>query len=661
MCKRTALIIINLTMGQKSISKYPLPTRARRLIVNREGKDWVKGFASWKMSSSTKAAADEAFKKPNLPEKRKPDDLHDPSRYYKSAKLNSDGDVKSQTYASVESEDPNNDDVEAGPMLPPDDEEEGYGDDDEEGRFFGSGLDKRTQEALDYIDAYERQHKLVEEKYDSPWARKTALNFQKRITKNAEMRAKYETEPLKFMDSEVELDDAIRQLSVLTEYPELYAEFAKAGGVQSLVGLLTHDNLDIVIDAVNVIQELTDEEAYNLHRSDWNILLEAALEAELLPLLSSNLSRLSEDKESERNGVTRVISILEIIGSDPNLSGRASTETPLLQWLLSRVQNADPSILLLQNKYDAASLLTTLTQTSSANRKALIALDAVDVFLQLLSPYRRTKRMKDREQMEYIESLFSSLTWIVDEPEGKTKFIEAEGPELMCIMLEKGKMARPRVLKLLDHAVGGGQGGDVSVKLVEAQGLSALFGVFMNSEDKDVARWKRKDDIDVYLHLMAIFASMFRLLPVGEPQRERLMNKFLEKDYEKVEKVFKLRRDCTANLKKAEERFEEKKKTADPEDIEDLELDWLEKRLDVGLVCIQWIDEVLVWLMAEGDETKAKVLALLKETDEGPADVKKTLEEHFQDLTDDGEDSWVVKSSLEAMIAFLKLALPQHA
>jgi len=605
------------------------------------------------MSSSARAAADELFKKPNLPGKRKSEDLHDPSRYYKSAKFNSDSDVKSQTHATVEDEDPDNDDVEAGPMLPPDDEEEGYGEDDEEGRFFGSGLDQRTQDALDYIDTYEREHKFVEEKFDVPWARKTALNFQKRISKNAEMRAKYEADPLKFMDSEVELDDTIKSLSVLTEYTELYAEFAKAGGIQSLVGLLTHDNLDIVIEVINIIQELTDEEAYNLHRNDWTILLEAALEAELLPLLSSNLSRLSEDKESERNAVSRMISMLEIIGSDRDHSDRVSTETPLLQWFLNRVQSTDPSPLLLQNKYDAASLLTTLIQTSSANRKALITLDAVDTFLQLLAPYRRTKHMKDREQMEYFEGLFSALTWMVDEPKGKIKFIEAEGPELMCIMLEKGKMARPRALRLLDHAVGGAEGADVSVKLVEVQGLSILFGVFMNSEDKDVSRWKRKDDIDVYLHLMAIFASMLRLLPVGEPQRERLVNKFVEKNFEKVERIFELRRDYTRKLKRVDERFEQKKKTAHLEDMEDLELDWLEKRLDVGLPCMQSIDEVLVWLMAEDDGANKRVISLLKETDEGPTDIKKRLEERLQDITGDDEDSWVVKTSLEAMIAFL--------
>jgi len=35
------------------------------------------------------------------------------------------------------------------------------------------------------------------EKFDTAWVRKLALNFEKRISKNAEMRAKYENDPQK--------------------------------------------------------------------------------------------------------------------------------------------------------------------------------------------------------------------------------------------------------------------------------------------------------------------------------------------------------------------------------------------------------------------------------------------------------------------------------
>jgi len=37
------------------------------------------------------------------------------------------------------------------------------------------------------------------EKADSAWIRKLALNFEKKITKNAELRAKFEGDPQKYV------------------------------------------------------------------------------------------------------------------------------------------------------------------------------------------------------------------------------------------------------------------------------------------------------------------------------------------------------------------------------------------------------------------------------------------------------------------------------
>ena len=40
-----------------------------------------------------------------------------------------------------------------------------------------------------------------------------------------------------------------------------YSELVRSGVLTSLVGLLTHENMDIVIDVVELIYELTDEDA----------------------------------------------------------------------------------------------------------------------------------------------------------------------------------------------------------------------------------------------------------------------------------------------------------------------------------------------------------------------------------------------------------------
>ena len=76
------------------------------------------------------------------------------------------------------------------------------------------------------------------------------------------------------MGSEADLDADIKSLSILSEHPELYGEFAKLGCVSSLVNLLSHENADIAIDVVAILSELTDEDV-SAEQSQWDLLVNA--------------------------------------------------------------------------------------------------------------------------------------------------------------------------------------------------------------------------------------------------------------------------------------------------------------------------------------------------------------------------------------------------
>ena len=54
-------------------------------------------------------------------------------------------------------EEGDDDDIVAGPELPPDED----GIDDEEGRFFGGGINNDTAEVLDFIEKREKEGTLV--------------------------------------------------------------------------------------------------------------------------------------------------------------------------------------------------------------------------------------------------------------------------------------------------------------------------------------------------------------------------------------------------------------------------------------------------------------------------------------------------------------------
>ena len=416
----------------------------------------------------------------------------------------------------------------------------------------------------------------------------------------------------RFMGSEADLDADIKALSILSEHPKLYGEFAKLGCVASLASLLSHENTDIAIDAIEIINELTDEDV-EAEQEQWDALVDAMLEADLLNLLYENISRLDEYNESDRAGVYHVLGVLENLSSRPSIVSNMGKETNLLSWLLSRVKKSETTVT--QNKQYSAEVLAILLQSSATNRAQLIASDGIDVLLQLLSPYRKRDPSKGAEEEEYVENVFDCVTCCVDDSEGKVKFLEAEGIELCLIMLREGKMSRPRALRLLDHALGGTDSGACCERLVEAAGLKATFGLFMKKQDNEATE-----------HLLGILSSMLRSIPADEAPRIRLLAKFVEKDYQVLGRVVQIRREYISKMSAVDQEIESKKAELSSEEQSDRADEWFSRRLDAGLYVLQTVDVILAWLVAEDDGARTKIQGLLADRDESLKDVKATLQ-----------------------------------
>jgi len=131
------------------------------------------------------------------------------------------------------------------------------------------------------------------------------LRFERAVNKNTEQRSKYPDEPtkytfwvfnfstklthLRFIDSEADLDLAIKSLLPLSQILSIaYPELVKSSTLNRLIGLLSHENMDIVIDVVELIHELTDEDANADEEQD-----ETGKAEESLKLLVDNLVRSS--------------------------------------------------------------------------------------------------------------------------------------------------------------------------------------------------------------------------------------------------------------------------------------------------------------------------------------------------------------------------------
>lgn len=559
---------------------------------------------------------DDLFKKPGVPNgnKRKFEPVRDPNEVYKSVKQTANGDAKGKTHVEDAGED-GDEDMEAGPELPPNDDEEPQ--DDEEGRFFGGGVSRDTADVLDFMDEQEKDEP-PEEKIDQSWLRRQATSFEKRISKNQELRAKFESEPQKFVSSEADLDADIKGFSILSEHPELYKDFAKLGVAGHLVSLLAHDNTDIAIDAIEIISELLDEDA-EAESDQWDTLVQALLEADLPDLLVQNLSRLEETNDSDRNGVYYSLSVLESLASQISIAEKVAENVTILKWLLGRAQGQEAKVS--QNKQFSAEVLAIFLQTSTNIRTSVLALDAVDIILQLLAAYRKNDPEKDSDEEEYVENLFDCLTCLIESEAGRQKFIEAEGIELALIMLREGKFSKQRALRTLDHAMGGIYGTQVCEKVVELAGLKTIFGIFMKRMEHTTAE-----------HILGIFASMLRLLPAESGPRIRLLAKFMEREHEKVQKLVKLRRDYAQRLAPVDEGIKAERALLVDADLEATADEALSRRLDAGLYSLQTVDVILAWLIAEDTGARQAATAALADQGNGLDAVKATLTEQLQGL-----------------------------
>ena len=119
---------------------------------------------------------------------------------------------------------------------------------------------------------------------------------------------------------------------------------------------------------------------------------------------------------------------------------------------------------------------------------------------------------------------------------------------------------------------------------------------------------------------------MLRSLPGNSAERIRLLAKFVEKDYEKINRVMQIRREYASKVAAVDRDIQHENSRLSAEEQEDRADEWLSRRMDAGLYALQTADVVLAWLVAEDAGAKKRVQGLLAERDESLEVVKATLQ-----------------------------------
>lgn len=130
---------------------------------------------------------------------------------------------------------------------------------------------------------------------------------------------------------------------------------------------------------------------------------------------------------------------------------------------------------------------------------------------------------------------------------------------LVEVECREKKLARSRAIKALDYAMSGPSGSTACETFVDALGLKSLFTTFMGKASK------KNKGIDALAseetsHTLSIVSSLFTNLPSESPARIRLLAKFVENNYEKIDKLLEIRESAQKRLTDTEADIENEKK-----------------------------------------------------------------------------------------------------
>lgn len=470
------------------------------------------------------------------------------------------------------------------------------------------------------------------EAVDEATIKKHILSFEKKVTKNQEMRIKFLDQPNKFMESELELHEEIQKLHVLATAPEYYGVFVRLNSVATCLNLLNHENSDISIGIVDLLQELTDSDTLIESEDQADLLVDALLDGQLMTVLLQNLHRLDEKVKEDADGVHNTLAIIENVAEfRPDVCVIAGQQG-LLAWLLKRLRKK----IFDSNKLYASEILAILLQNHEENRQLIKESNGVDNMLQALNMYKG-HNPSNQEEIEYMENLFNCLCSSLLYAPNKELFLKGEGLQLMILMLREKKMARASALKVLAYAMTGEEGADNCFKFVEILGLRSVFPLFMKPPKRNKKTGSSKEECEE--HTCSIIASLLRHLTGSN--RGRLIQKFVEDDHVKIDRLMEMYFKYQRRVQDADARIEREKEELEEqgEDInESLEDEFYLKRLDAGLFILQLIVCIMLENCCSGvSSVKQRVLQLLNQHGGSTKQIKQVMREYAGHIGDSSD------------------------
>lgn len=438
------------------------------------------------------------------------------------------------------------------------------------------------------------------------------------------------------MDSEIDLHDAVKKLQAVATVPDLYPLMVTMNVIASMLELLAHPNTDIAAAIVEIFMELTDVDILHESTEGAETLIDCLQEQSITKLLVTNcLERLDENVKEESDAVHNTFSIFENLTEFRPECCVEIAEQGLMQWILKRLKIKQYDA----NKLYCSEVLSILLQNTNENRILLGTMDGIDVLLQQVAIYKKHDATTDEEK-EYMENLFNCICSSLLAKENRVNFLKGEGCQLMNLMLREKKLSRNGALKVLDYACAGPDGKENCLKFVDILGLRTIFPLYMKTPKKNKQRSLSSEEFEE--HVCSVISSMLR--NTKGSQKQRLLSKFVENDFEKVDRLMELHLKYLEKVETIDREIEEQKLFKRPgviDEEDDEDANYL-KRLSGGLFTLQLVDYIILEtaISPDGPKIKQRIQQILNLRGSSLKVIKDVMREYLGNLGDAQNAEW---------------------
>ncbi|KAK2948936.1 putative nuclear protein NAP [Blattamonas nauphoetae] len=424
--------------------------------------------------------------------------------------------------------------------------------------------EKRLQDILKNLSSMPEAETL-----DSKTAQILLLNLEKNITTNHDLRSKYPNNPQNFMESEFALDESIAKLKDFTTNPSLLPLLISTGSFGSLVGLLEHQNVDIVLDVIDVLRDFTDEDLI-AEEPEALVLVDQLVEDHVEQILVSCLWRFNESLSEEQIGIFNVLSLLDSILShrpqtfSDSLSDTTLTQHHFLLWLVKRIKlglrgdarkkgsllkkststDTSSSFYSTVNYHYASEFLSILVSSSKQTQEWMLQPQAENdnedgllTLLQALAAFRKTISQKGKlnnEEKETVENIVNTTCSCLFTHSARQSFYANDGIDLALRLCKFIPSLLNTFIKLCSFATTFHPSNCIS--FVENDGLGVVFGVFMTQSAFESTKGQKAVSVASDEHVITLITNLTRHLT--GVSKERLLAKFQENNFEKIDRLF---------------------------------------------------------------------------------------------------------------------------